>query len=166
MKYLAILISLFAMAASEADPAGILWTHPNGIGFRSGIGGLGLNSHIPTGGYPHSHGLLTRGYGLPHVLGKREAEAEPEANAYYGYYGYGRHGAINGPGYLGHTGSIHGGGYGLPGRVLGGGYGLPGHVLGKREANAGVSYEYRSPQGASGYFPYHHPYAYHGRYYG
>ena len=63
------------MVAAEADPAGILWTHPNGIGFRSGVYGLGLNAHIPTGGYPHSHGLLV----------KREAEAEP-----HGYYGYGR----------------------------------------------------------------------------
>lgn len=141
MKYLAILlISLFALVASEADPAGILWTHPNGIGFRSGIYGLGLNSHIPTGGYPHSHGFLT----------KREAGPEPEADAYHGY-GYGRYGPLNGPGYLGHTGSIHGGGYGL-------------HAVGKREADAGVSYEYRSPQGARGYFPYH-PYAFHGRYF-
>ena len=63
------------MVAAEADPAGILWTHPNGIGFRSGVYGLGLNAHIPTGGYPHSHGLLV----------KREAEAEP-----HGYYGHGR----------------------------------------------------------------------------
>ena len=63
------------MVSAEADPAGILWTHPNGIGFRSGVYGLGLNAHIPTGGYPHSHGLLV----------KREAEAEP-----HGYYGYGR----------------------------------------------------------------------------
>ena len=63
------------MVAAEADPAGILWTHPNGIGFRSGVYGLGLNAHIPTGGYPHSHGLLV----------KREAEAEP-----HGYYGYGK----------------------------------------------------------------------------
>jgi len=84
----------------EADPAGILWTHPNGIGFRSGIYGRGLNSHIPTGGYPHSHGFLT----------KREAVAEPEAEAYYGYYP--RYGPLNGLGYHGHTGSIHGGGYG------------------------------------------------------
>ena len=70
----AVIASLVAMVAAEADPAGILWTHPNGVGFRSGVYGLGLNAHIPTGGYPHSHGLLV----------KREAEAEP-----HGYYGYG-----------------------------------------------------------------------------
>jgi len=97
------------MVAAEADPAGILWTHPNGIGFRSGVYGLGLNAHIPTGGYPHSHGLLV----------KREAEAEP--HGYYGYgYAYPRY-ALNGPGYAGNTLSIHG----------------PAHALGKREANAG-----------------------------
>merc|ERR1711997_763349 len=64
MKYLAVVIvSLFAMAASMANAAGILWTHPNGIGFRSGVYGLGLNA------YPHSHGLF-----------KREAGPEPVDN--------------------------------------------------------------------------------------
>ena len=121
-------------AEAKPEAAGVLWTHPNGIGFRSGVYGLGLNSYAPAGGYPHSHGI-------PHGhIAKREAEAEP---AYYGYYrGYG---PLNGLGYLGHTGSIHGGGYGL-------------RVLGKREADPAVSYEYRSPQGARGYFPYLHPY--------
>jgi len=126
------------MVAAEADPAGILWTHPNGIGFRSGVYGLGLNAHIPTGGYPHSHGLLV----------KREAEAEP--HGYYGYgYAYPRY-ALNGPGYAGNTLSIHG----------------PAHALGKREANADAYY--RSPQGASaGYLYGYYPYAYHrGYFYG
>jgi len=126
------------MVAAEADPAGILWTHPNGIGFRSGVYGLGLNAHIPTGGYPHSHGLLV----------KREAEAEP--HGYYGYgYAYPRY-ALNGPGYAGNTLSIHG----------------PAHALGKREANADAYY--RSPQGASAAYLYgYYPYAYHrGYYYG
>merc|ERR1712001_53577 len=124
------------MVVSEpgAPSAGYLWTHPNGIGFRSGIHGLGLNG-LPPHGYPHSHGLYKR-------------EAGPEADAhlgyysYGGYYGYPRYGPLNGPGYLGHTGSIHG--------------------LHKREAEASY-YEHRSPQGARGHFyphlsPYHHHY--------
>jgi len=150
MKYLAVLFGIFATVASEADPAGVLWTHPNGIGFRHGVYGLGLNANPLTGGSPHSHGL-------PHGLGKREAEAKPEAAGVLwthpngigfrsGVYGLGlnsyapaggyphshglphghiakreaeaepAYGPLNGPGYLGHTGSIHGGGYGL--RVL------------------------------------------------
>merc|ERR1719483_1390407 len=138
MKYLAVIASLVAMVAAEADPAGILWTHPNGIGFRSGVYGLGLNAHIPTGGYPHSHGLLV----------KREAEAEPLG--YYGYgYAYPRYGLVNGPGYAGNTLSIHG----------------PAHVLGKREANTDAGPYYRSPQGLSVPY-YYHPYAYRGYYYG
>merc|ERR1711913_220771 len=81
MKYLAMLIaSLFAMVASNANAAGILWTHPNGIGFRSGIYGLGLNANKFTGGYPHSHGLY-----------KRDADPDPVdnvllAHAYDQYY--------------------------------------------------------------------------------
>jgi len=62
--------------------------------------------------------------------------------------GYGRYGALNGAGYHGHTGSIHGGGY------------APLHALGKREADPAVSYVHRSPQGARGY--YYPPYAYYG----
>ena len=40
------------MVAAEADPAGVLWTHPNGIGFRSGVYGAGLNANPLTGKSP------------------------------------------------------------------------------------------------------------------
>merc|ERR1711890_132166 len=63
------------------------------------------------------------GYGLPHHLGKREADPEADAAAYYGYgyghlgyghlgyagYGYGHH--LGYRGYLGYAG-LHGYGHG------------------------------------------------------
>merc|ERR1712223_77652 len=74
MRYFVVLIaSLFAIFSSMANAAGIGWTHPNGIGFRSGVYGIGLNANPFTGGYPHSHGLPHS-----HNLYKREAGPEPE----------------------------------------------------------------------------------------
>merc|ERR1719391_123461 len=77
-----------------------------------------------------AHGLWG-GYGLPLALGKREAEAKPEADAWWGGYGLGYAG-------LGYAGL----GYGLP---YTGAYAVPacingvapiGHGLCKREAEA------------------------------
>merc|ERR1711982_10628 len=46
-------------------------------------------------GYPYAHAAYT--YGVPtvaatHVVAKRSADAEPEADAYYGHYGYAGYG--------------------------------------------------------------------------
>merc|ERR1711990_1136126 len=58
-----------------------------------------LYSHYGYAGYPYAYSGLYHGYagyhaGYPYAYhyGKRsaDAEAEPEADAYYGYYGYAR----------------------------------------------------------------------------
>merc|ERR1712019_84380 len=68
-----------------------------GLGYRGYYGhgyGYGLGAYR-YGGYPYAHH-----YGYGHYLGKRSADAEPEADAaadaYYGYYGRGYYGY---PGY-------------------------------------------------------------------
>merc|ERR1712127_1167631 len=111
MKYLAILaIALFAIVAAEpeaeadAEAAAAYYGGYYGRGYGYGYGyGLGHRGYY--GGY-YGHGLYGRGYGYGHYLGKRSADAEPEADAeagvalyghaygpypyaYGGYYGHG-----------------------------------------------------------------------------
>merc|ERR1711997_911171 len=72
------------------------------------------------GAYPYAYSGLYHGYaGYPYAThglyyGKRSAEAEPEANAdaYYGYYGYGARPyyglGYRGYGYVGYRGYYYG----------------------------------------------------------
>merc|ERR1712127_1082456 len=100
MKYLAILaIALFAIVAAEpeaeadAEAAAAYYGGYYGRGYGYGYGyGLGHRGYY--GGY-YGHGLYGRGYGYGHYLGKRSADAEPEADAEAGVALYG-HGLIAG----------------------------------------------------------------------
>merc|ERR1711935_679324 len=126
MKIL-LAIALFgavrATPEAEADPA-LLYGgyYGHGLGYYGGYGGYygGYYGHAGAvqAGAPYANGWTdgpNNGVG-PHLLGKREAEAEPEAEAaayYGGYYGYG------GLGYYGGYGGYYGG--------LRGYYGLNGY---------------------------------------
>merc|ERR1719305_1012491 len=89
MKYLAILaIALFAIVAAEPEAeadAEAAAAYYGGYGYGYGYG-LGHRGYY--GGY-YGHGLYGRGYGYGHYLGKRSADAEPEADAEAGVALYG-----------------------------------------------------------------------------
>merc|ERR1712051_1176367 len=125
------MIAALCIAAVSADPWGY-------FGYGYGHPGLLKNPHLSWPGVV-APGFESTCFGC---RGKRSADAEPEADAYYGYGGYGRYGY---------------GGYGY-GR--GYGYGGYGHYLGKRSANAEAEphYGYYGYPYAYGYYPYglHH----------
>merc|ERR1712088_442768 len=85
---------------AEADPAYLYGGYYGyGLGYYGGYRGYYGYAGLPYyahAGLPYSYGWTdgpNNGLG-PHLLGKREAEAEPEAEAdpavlYGGYYGYG-----------------------------------------------------------------------------
>merc|ERR1711971_79346 len=157
--------ALLALTAAEADPqliygAGLPYAAAAPLGFAT-VGAVAHHPvvksvvdtpaevehevtahHVPLAvGY---HGLGHYGHGLGYY-GKRSADAEPEADAYYGYYGYG----------LAH----HGYGYGLAHHGYYGAYAHPyayGHYYGKRSAEA-------EPE-ADAYYGHHYGYglAHHG----
>merc|ERR1711875_113361 len=109
MKFLIVCLFAAAYAApeAEADPA----VFYGGYGYPYAYGGYGLTYGLPAvhtvvkaaeadeddgvAGYPYAHAAYT--YGVPtvaatHVVAKRSADAEPEADAYYGHYGYAGYG--------------------------------------------------------------------------
>merc|ERR550539_642344 len=108
--------ALLALTAAEADPqflygAGLSYAHP------LGLAPVGAVAHVPVVKSDvvtpaevehevtaHPVPLAVGYHGYPHFgyYGKRSADAEPEADAYYGYYGYGgyRYGGYRG--YYGH----------------------------------------------------------------
>merc|ERR1712157_300465 len=53
-----------------------------------GYAGLPYAGYSAYGAYPYAYGAYPYAYGA--YYGKRSADAEPEADAYYGYYGYAR----------------------------------------------------------------------------
>merc|ERR1711876_132876 len=86
-----LLIVALAVAAVVAGPeaeadAAVLYSGHYGHPGYYGYGGYGLGYRGYYGGY---YGYPYRGYGYGHYLGKRSADAEPEADAaadaYYGY---------------------------------------------------------------------------------
>merc|ERR1712119_270046 len=101
-----------AEADAEADPEADPWLYYHGLGYAArpygygyyghGLGYAGLGYH----GYGYGHHLGYAGYYGHHLgyYGKREAEAEPTAEAdpwlYYSHAGYGLH--PYGYGYYGH----------------------------------------------------------------
>merc|ERR1712088_446654 len=125
------MIAALCIAAVSADPWGY-------FGYGYGHPGLLKNPHLSWPGVV-APGFESTCFGC---RGKRSVDAEPnaEADAYYGYGGYGRYGY---------------GGYGC-----GYGYGGYGHYLGKRSADAEAEphYGYYGYPYAYGYYPYglHH----------
>merc|ERR1719179_88680 len=92
MKFLFVCLFAAAYAApeaeAEADPA-IFYG-----GYRYAAAAYHPYAY-GVSGYPYAHAAYT--YGVPtvaatHVVAKRSADAEPEADAYYGHYGYAGYG--------------------------------------------------------------------------
>merc|ERR1712080_204849 len=118
----------FGKRSADAEPAAEPEAEPGypyggyggyGLGYGGyygrGYGGYGLGLGYRSYGY--GHGLRSYGY-AGHYLGKRAADAEPEADAGYLYGGYG----------LGYGGYGYGRGYGYGlGYARGYGYGLGGY---------------------------------------
>merc|ERR1712226_973937 len=131
--------ALLALTAAEADPqliygAGLPYTAHHLAPL--GLAPVGAVAHAPVVKAvvekpaevehevtAHTVPLAVGYHGYPHLgyYGKRSADAEPEADAYYGYYGYGL-------GYGGYRG------------YYGGRYGYPHGYYGKRSADAGLPY--------------------------
>merc|ERR1712177_139271 len=140
-KFLAVVcLAAGAMAEADADPyyaaygyglagyagypyAGAYGAYPYGLGYAAGYASVSPSAAVPAlaGGYAGAGRYVANSAGVVHVA-KREAEAEPKAEAdaglLYGAYGYGAGLGYAGLGYgysgLGYAGY---GGYGL-------GYGL------------------------------------------
>merc|ERR1712228_969911 len=103
MKFIAaacLIAAAFAEpeAKADADPA-LLY----GAYGYAGLGYAGLG-YAGYAGYPYAYGAYPYAYGA-HYIGKRSADAEPEADAalLYGAYGYGGLGYA-GLGYAGYAG--------------------------------------------------------------
>merc|ERR1712001_115575 len=110
--------ALLALSAAEADPQLL---YGAGLPYAAGVPYVGaavgavahvqvVKSDVVTPAEvehevtAHPVAVAVGYHGYPHVgyYGKRSADAEPEADAYYGYYGYGgyRYGGYRG--YYGH----------------------------------------------------------------
>merc|ERR1739847_189512 len=110
--------ALLALTAAEADPQLL---YGAGLPYAAGVpyvgAAVGAVAHVPVVKSDvvtpaevehevtaHTVPLAVGYHGYPHFgyYGKRSADAEPEADAYYGYYGYGgyRYGGYRG--YYGH----------------------------------------------------------------
>merc|ERR1712025_1471800 len=156
MKFVAaacLVAAAFAEPEAKADAdAGLLYGAYGyaGLGY-AGYHGLGYAGYA---GYPHAYGAYPYAYGA-HYIGKRSADAEPEADAdaavLYGAYGYG------GLGYAGYHGLGYRGYAGYPYAYGAYPYSYGAHYIGKRsadaepEADADAAYLY----GAYGYSGYH-----------
>merc|ERR1712025_504151 len=111
MKFVAaacLVAAVFAEPEAKADAeAGLLYGAYgySGLGY-AGYHGLGYAGYA---GYPYAHGAYPYAYGT-HYIGKRSADAEPEADAavLYGSYGY------TGLGYAGYHGLGYRGYAGYP----------------------------------------------------
>merc|ERR1712098_102975 len=98
MKMFVVLaLAAMAMAEPEADPQVLLNQHVTSINNVPVVQTPLVNTVVsnPTVYSTVAHSVAPSVYHAnvytPHVyLGKREAEAEPEADAFYGYYGYAR----------------------------------------------------------------------------
>jgi len=95
--FVVLALAAMAMAEPEADPQVLLNQHVTSINNVPVVQTPLVNTVVsnPTVYSTVAHSVAPSVYHAnvytPHVyLGKREAEAEPEADAYYGYYGYAR----------------------------------------------------------------------------
>merc|ERR1711910_66549 len=145
-----VLLVASVWAEPEAEPKAEAEADPQYYGYALGhnLGYSGLTYGYPTYGYrTYAYPGVYSGYGY-HSIGKREAEAEPEAKADPYLYGYGRYG-------LGYSGLTYGyptygySSYAYPRVYSNYGY----HSIGKREAEA-------DPEAYYAAYGYAAPYAY------
>merc|ERR1712243_230559 len=93
MKMFVVLaLAAMAMAEPEADPQVLLNQHVTSINNVPVVQTPLVNTVVsnPTVYSTVAHSVAPSVYHPNVYLGKREAEAEPEADALYGYYGYAR----------------------------------------------------------------------------
>merc|ERR1711935_689021 len=119
MKVLLLVALVIAtvLAEPEADanaPDDKVALYPGIYGFRPGYATVAANPVVGNPGYALRKSYVPYGYG--HYLGKREAEATPEASADPEVVaGYGHpYGGYYGGHYGGHYGGYYGGYYGYP----------------------------------------------------
>merc|ERR1712228_1111288 len=135
MKFIAaacLIAAAFAEpeAKADADPALLYGAYGYaGLGYA----GLGYAGYT---GYPYTYGAYPYAYGA-HYIGKREADAEPKADAalLYGAYGYGGLGYAGYAG-LGYAGLGYAGYAGYPYAYGAYPYAYGAHYIGKRSADA------------------------------
>merc|ERR1711954_581168 len=133
MKFVAaacLVAAAFAEPEAKADAdAGLLYGAYgySGLGY-AGYHGLGYAGYA---GYPYAYGAYPYAHGA-HYIGKRSADAEPEADAavLYGSYGY------TGLGYAGYHGLGYRGYAGYPYAYGAYPYAYGAHYVGKRSADA------------------------------
>merc|ERR1712106_921704 len=159
MKFIAaacLIAAVFAEPEAKADAdASVLYgaygyagyAAPYSLGYRGYAG-----AHGAYGAYPYAHS-----YG--HYIGKRSADAEPEAEAsvLYGSYGYAGYATPHSVGYAGYSGYP----YVHAAYPYAGAYG---HYIGKRSADAEPEADASVLYGAYGYAgyaasPYTHGYS-------
>merc|ERR1711956_23634 len=158
-------MKFIAAAYADADAALIYGAH--GYGGYASPYALGYRGYAGYAGYAGAYGAYpyAGAYGA-HYIGKRSADAEPEAdaNAYYGAYGYSAYRAspYAYSGYRGYSGLAGYTGYSAYGAYpYAGAYG--GHYIGKRSADAEPEADANAYYGAYGYSAYGaSPYAYSG----
>merc|ERR1711935_509691 len=98
MKFIAAacVVAAFAEPEAKADADAALLYGAYGYGSYASPYALGYRGHAGYAGYAGAYGVYpyAGAYGA-HYIGKRSADAEPEAdaNAYYGAYGYSAYGA-------------------------------------------------------------------------
>merc|ERR1712123_545833 len=99
MKFIAaacLVAATFAEPEAKADADAALLYGAYGYGGYASPYALGYRGHAGYAGYAGAYGAYpyAGAYGA-HYIGKRSADAEPEAdaNAYYGAYGYSAYGA-------------------------------------------------------------------------
>merc|ERR1712106_1120093 len=154
MKFIAatcLIAAAFAEPEAKADAdASVLYgaygyagyAAPYSLGYRGYAG-----AHGAYGAYPYAHS-----YG--HYLGKRYADAEPEAEAsvLYGSYGYAGYAAPPSVGYTGYSGYP----YAHAAYPYAGAYG---HYIGKRSADAEPEADASVLYGSYGYAGYAAPHS-------
>merc|ERR1712021_90863 len=157
MKFIAaacLVAAAFAEPKAKADADAALLYGAYGYGGYASPYTLGYRGYAGYAGYAGAYGAYPyAGAYSGHYIGKRSADAEPEAdaNAYYGAYGY-----CGYSGLAGYTGYSAYGAY-----PYAGAYG--GHYIGKRSADAEPEADANAYYGAYGYSAYGaSPYAYSG----
>merc|ERR1712126_617495 len=149
-----LVAAAFAEPEAKADADAALLYGAYGYAGYAGYAGypyaLGYSGYA---GYPYAYGA----YGA-HYIGKREAEAEPEADPalLYGAYGYAGYAGYPYAGLRTYAGYPYATAYGAYPYA----YGAYGHYLGKRSADAEPEADAALLYGAYGYAGYAAPYAY------
>merc|ERR1712021_143290 len=169
MKFIAaacLVTAAFAEPEAKADADAALLYGAHGYGGYASPYALGYRGYAGYAGYVGAHGAYpyAGAYG-GHYIGKRSADAEPEAKAdaalLYGAYGYAGYAASPYTyGHAAYAGYPYAAGYaGAYGAYpYAGAYGA--HYIGKRSADAEPEAEADAFYGAYGYSAYSAPHAY------